>query len=121
MRQINPPPLTLKQRLHSLAGFLPRFEDPEFTFGSWSESKEREPGVMTMPYFCFSDAADAFVRAAYDLGWVRTDFNWPDWAQTPEADHLRDDPECMACATPDQLSYLLTVVIRQERFCEGAL
>lgn len=76
---------------------------------------------MTMPYFCFSDAADGFVRAAYDLGWVRTDFNWPDWAHSPEAEHLRDDPECMACATPDQLSRLLTVVIRQERFCEGAL
>ncbi|WAI02049.1 DUF6508 domain-containing protein [Methanogenium organophilum] len=76
---------------------------------------------MTMPDFCFSDDADAFVRMAYTHGWVNTDFNGPDWVHTAEAEGLRDDPRCMACATPDQLSRLLTVVIRQERFCEGAL
>lgn len=112
---------TLRQRLHGLAAFLPLFEHPDFSFGHWDESKEAEPGVMTMPNFCFPGNAEAFIRRAYALGWVQTDFSWPEWAQTPEARQLRDDPRCMARATPDLLSRLLTVVIRQERFCEGAL
>lgn len=119
MTLTNAPPL--RQRLHGLAAFLPLFEHPDFSFGHWNDPKEPSPGVMTMPYFCFSGNAEAFIRAAYDLGWVRTDFNWPEWAHTPKAETLRDNPRCMARATPDQLSRLLTVVIRQERFCEGAL
>lgn len=111
----------LKDRLHGIAAFLPLFEHPGFTFGDWDEPEYAEPGVTPMSDFNFSGVAYAFNKTAYDLGWVRTDFNWPDWAHTPEAERLRDDPRCMARATPDQLSCLLTVIIRQERFCEGAL
>lgn len=113
--------LPLKDRLHGIAAFLPLFEHPGFTFGDWDEPEYVEPGVMTMPNFNISGVAYAFNKTAYDLGWVRTGFNWPDWAQSPEAIRLRDDPESMARATPDQISCLLTVIIRQERFCEGAL
>jgi hypothetical protein len=34
---------------------------------------------------------------------------------------LRDHPEALASATPDQLAKLITVVVRQERFYEGSL
>ena len=40
---------------------------------------------------------------------------------TPEALTLRDSPASLAKATPDQLSHLLTVLIRQDRFAEGSL
>jgi hypothetical protein len=119
MEQNNAP--TLKHRLHCLAAFLPIFEQPDFTFGSWSGSNEGEPNVITMPYFMFSRDANAFVQSAYDLGWVQRGFNWPEWTHTPEARDLRDDPKKMTRATPDQLSRLLTVIIRQERFCEGSI
>lgn len=33
------PLATLKERLHELALFLPKFEDAGFTFGEWAESK----------------------------------------------------------------------------------
>ena len=49
------------------------------------------------------------------------DFDWGTWKQTPEAISLRDDAQVLARATPEQLSRLLTVCIRQDRFCEGAL
>lgn len=111
----------LSKRLRGLAAFLPLFEEPGFTFGQWSEVKKTEPGVITLPFFTLSNTADAFVRAAHDLEWVRHDFDWPKWMQTTEARRLRDKEDALASATSDQLARLLTVVIRQERFCEGSL
>ena len=58
---------------------------------------------------------------AYRDGWVRPDFDWPAWAQTPEAQRLRDDREALEQATVLELARLLTVVIRSERFGEGAV
>ncbi len=113
--------LTLQQHLHGLAAFLPQFEQPGFCFGHWEGGEETEPGVLTMPYFSFSAVASKFIRAAYDLEWVRLDFDWPAWAQTPEAVQFRDDARAMSNATPEQLSRLLTTVIRQDRFCDGEL
>jgi len=114
MEQNTPP--TLKQKLHSLAAFLPIFEQQDFIFGSWSESKEVEPRVFMMPDFRLSKHADAFYNSAYALGWVLRDFNWPQWKFTSEATGLRDDPTKLAIATPDQLFQLITTVIRQDRF-----
>src|SRR5207244_1533652 len=68
-----------------------------------------------------SDEAGSFVQAAYDLGWVRSGFDWPTWSQTAEARNLQNDPHLLAQATQVQLASLLTVCIRQDRFVEGAL
>ena len=57
----------------------------------------------------------------YAEGWVMAGFDWPSWTGTPEALGLRDDPEVLKQATPVQLAKLLTVLIRQERFVNGAL
>jgi hypothetical protein len=80
-----------------------------------------QPGVMILPYFSLSEMAWSFEQKAYDLGWVMPDFDWGARKQTPEAISLRDDDQASAQATPDQLARLLTVCIRQDRFCEGTL
>ena len=49
------------------------------------------------------------------------DFDWASWMGTKEITVLRDNPEVMNRATAEDLSRLLTVVIRQDRFCEGSL
>jgi len=54
-------------------------------------------------------------------GLLQPGFDWPTWANTPEAQALRNDPDVLAAATPDQLGKLLTAVIREDRFNEGAL
>jgi len=112
---------TLRERLAGLAAFLPLFQEPDFSFGEWSKCEETEPGVLTMPFFSLSDIASSFEQSAYNLGWVCMDFNWVKWMQTAEAIRLRDDSEALAKATPDQLAHLLTILIRQDRFCEGSL
>jgi hypothetical protein len=67
------------------------------------------------------DPAVRFVETAYHLGWVVVGLDWSEWLQTKAARRLRDDPKMLAQATPEQLAYLLTACIRQDRFVEGAL
>ena len=104
----------LKDRLDALAEFLPRFESPDFEFGHMTN----RPG--TMPYYSFSDDALLLIRVCNDMKWVQP-FDWGKWKESPEAAHLRDDPAALEAATADQLQRLLTVLIRQDRFVEGAL
>ena len=105
---------TLSERLNALAEFLPEFESPDFEFGHM----EAPPGKM--PHYALSDIASNFVGACYDMGWVQP-FDWADWKDSPEAIQLRDDPASLESANPEQLERLLTVLIRQDRFVEGAL
>jgi hypothetical protein len=111
----------MRERLLALAAFLPLFEEPGFVFGFWHGGEQVSPGVLAIPYFSLGATASSFVHMAYDQGWVLTDFNWPAWKGTEEAITLRDNPAALEKASPDQLAKLLTVVIRQDRFAEGAL
>ncbi len=111
----------MEERLSALAAFLPRFEEPDFAFGEWSQPATVEPGVMVMPYYAYSDTANTFVEMVYEFDWIVADLDWPSWKGTPEATELRDDPEKLAQATLGQLAKLLTVLVRQDRFVEGAL
>jgi hypothetical protein len=74
-----------------------------------------------MPWYELSPAAEAFLRAVGEAGMMLTGFNWPSWAQTPEAKTLHGDRDALAHATPDELAMLLTALIREDRFNEGAL
>ena len=109
--------LSRAEQLHGLAAFLPAFTSRDFTFGEWSS--DSWPGVP--PDYRMSDAAASFVKAAYDLGWVLTDFDWGEWQHTLEAARLRDNADAISSANADQLAKLLTMFIRGDRFSEGAL
>jgi len=113
-----PDPLVV--RLERLAGFIAILESPDFVAAEYARV-EPEAGMWTMSYPRYHPEVDRFVELAYEDGWVRTDFRWVDWCETNEARTLRDDPEALASATPDQLAKLITVVVRQERFYEGSL
>ena len=119
---------TLAARLEALASLLPEFEAGGFACGEWRGGEEQRPGVMTMPWFDLSDPvrrfageAAALVRTARTEGRMPSDFAWTSWARTPEAQTLREDRDALAQATPEQLAKLLTVLIRQNKFVEGAL
>jgi hypothetical protein len=113
--------MTLHERLRGLASFLPAFESAAFEFGRWNRSESSDDGVFTLPFFVLSETADAFVKTAYELGWVEPGFDWGTWMGTEEAQSLRDRPTSLAGATPEQLAHLLTVIVRQDRFAEGSL
>jgi hypothetical protein len=104
-----------------LAAALSIVEAPVFEAGQWHDSERREDGVWTMPWYELSPAAESYLRAVGESGMMLTGFDWPSWAKTPEAQHLHGDRDALAQATPDQLAMLLTALIREDRFNEGAL
>ena len=108
-------------RLDGLAELLPAFEALDAAFGEWKGGDEVEPGSITAPWFSRSELTSRFVEVAYRDGWVRPDFDWVEWAATPEAQRLRNDRGAIRQATAPDLARLLTAVIRSDRFVEGAL
>ena len=112
-------PTDPREALLALAAFVPVLEADDFVPGAWHKSERLADGSWTMPWYELSDSALAFLRAAG--GWLRPGFDWPTWAKTPEAQALRFDRDALASATPDQLAKLLTALIREDRFNEGAL
>lgn len=73
------------------------------------------------PFWQSSSLAKEFVTMAYDTGWVSGDVDWPKWSDTDEAEELFAHPATITTATAEQLQFLLTTIIRSERFCEGSI
>jgi hypothetical protein len=107
--------------MRGLAAFLPDFSAPDFSFGEWVSSERREDGVITLGYFDFSPRASDFIQSTYDLGLIRPELGWPSWLQTPEARALLNEPEKVASASAEQLSNVLTALVRGDRFNDGLL
>jgi hypothetical protein len=112
-------PGSSQRSLAALAAFATIFSEPGFTFGEWRGGTEND-GVITIPWFDLSPEALRFVQTIHQSGWVQ-EFDWPAWSQTPEAIALRDDPSALEEASPEQLSLLLTSLIRGDRFSAGTL
>lgn len=107
--------------LAGLAGFSRAFEAPGFQFATWHQPVSGTPGLHVFPACNYGDDAVAFIKAAYELGWVRQGFNWSDWMGTPEAKRLTANPKHIAEASFDQLAKLLTALVCGDRFNEGGL
>lgn len=114
--RISPTP----ESLRALATWEPLFAAPGFSAGHWFESEPRDDGVFQMSYFIYAAAVESFVREAHDRGLV-VDFDWPRWAGTAKARRYAENPGLVANAGAADLVRLLTTVVRNDRFCEGAL
>lgn len=110
-------PLALK----TLAGFLGRLTDPEFNAGEWVVDKNIQGHSVQMPFAALSKVATDFVHAAYEHDWLDGSFNWPEWASTTEATELQNSAHAVAKADLRQISQMLTLVIRRDKFVEGSL
>jgi len=108
------------ERLRALGKYEDVFTAPDFTMGHWAETTPGEDGVIQMPWFEYSDGAEAVVEEAYELGWV-VDFDWMKWAASPKGRRLVADAGRVARAPAADLARLLTVLIRGDRFSEGEL
>ena len=73
-----------------------------------------------MPWFEYSDVIDRFRSEMSGAGLVQP-VDWMTWAGTPEAQRLIRDPAEISRATEEDLVYLLTTIIRGERFSDGQI
>lgn len=89
-------------------------------FGTWAGGERLDDGSIQMPRFAFTGEALAFVDALSGSGWVQP-FDWMTWLSTPEGRRLLSDRGNVADASIEQLMRLVTALVRQERFAEGAL
>jgi hypothetical protein len=104
-----------RDRLRLLADLVPILESPSADFGHW----ETPPG--TLGYYVFGPAGEAFLDAVGRGGWVVAGFDSRTWLTTPEGESLRDRPDAVADASIDQLAWLLTAIVRSDRFVEGSI
>lgn len=111
----------LRESLRGLAAFLPRFEAPGFEFGRWVPPRRLGEGSIAIGYYTVGATGSEFVQAAYALRLVQTSFDWGAWSASSEARGLLGDPSAVSKAKPEQLVRLLTALLRQDRFVEGAL
>jgi hypothetical protein len=102
-------------RLRRLAVLLPAIEAEGFVPATY-EAPEGQ-----VPYPRYAAELVELNRLVYADGWIRSDLGWPTWMETPEARALLEDPAAIRDATPEQLARVLTVVVRQERFSDGAM
>ena len=109
--------------LAALAAFSERLRAADATFGDYvpisGKGTETEP--YTFPWYRVSDLGTAFFNAMYETGWVMEGFDWITWKGTPEAQRFFKRNEAVVAADAEQLTKLITTVVRQDRYCDGTL
>lgn len=110
-------------RLSQLAAFAPRLRAANASFGEWRRGDDvtREQHVITSPWYSHSELAAKLIETLNKSGWILSEFDWSRWAKTKEAKVLLSSPAAIASTDADQLTKILTTLVRKDRFCEGAL
>ncbi|WP_417628277.1 DUF6508 domain-containing protein [Pararhodobacter aggregans] len=109
-----------REALAAMAAFLPRLKANGASFGEFVEPKKIRDRTYTMPYWRSCDLADDFVEMAYREGWVQK-VDWVAWAATATGRSLLHQPGAVEDADLAQLRYLITALIRKDRFVDGTL
>lgn len=110
----------MTEPLEVLASWVAVLESPDLEFGHWVTSEPDADGVIQMPWYDYSPEARRFCMEVASAGWVR-DFDWMAWSATPRARLLIGDPTAVQTADAEDLSRLITTIIRGDRFREGAI
>jgi len=105
-------PVVSVANMDALLRFLPILEAEGFSAGKFTS----EPG--TLPFYDFNPQVMALVKALYDNNWIDPSFDWVGWH---EGNHYLNDEEALVDADAMTLQKLFTLIVRQDRFCEGSL
>jgi hypothetical protein len=105
--------------LRVLAGWADTFASGA-PAGQWRGGDRDAAGVITMPWYEYGGEMARFMNEMSEAKFVRS-IDWMAWAETSEGQRLMRQPAAIAHATPDDLIYLLTTIIRGERFSDGEI
>ena len=102
------------QQLFKLIPIISRTKN----FGKMSPPKKTKEGYFTFEYMQPSIIVERFLKTVYEIGIIHT-FKWGDWdegkkiVRNPKTDFNKLDIKT--------LCMLITAIVRNDRFCEGAL
>lgn len=86
--------------------------------GEWVDGKELISGIYTAPHYAMGDVANRIITKLYELGLI-VPFDWAEWDEGRAL--LSDgDPSKLEGKPAHILIGLLTALVRNDRFCEGA-
>jgi hypothetical protein len=88
--------------------------------GSWDGGNQRADGSYTMPYFELDPEMLRFLGDAGAAGFVQP-VDWRAWSETPRWADLAGDPGLVAGADVEELVFLLTTIVRGNRFFDGMI
>ncbi len=108
-----------RKSLQVLAGYAETFT-PHGPIGQWQGGERNAAGVIQMPWYEYPPEVERFEADMYAAKLVRP-VDWMRWAGRPEVQPLIEDPAAIAGATHDHLIYLLTTILRGERFSDGEI
>ena len=103
-----------KQDIEQLLTFLPYFLE-EHEFGKW-EGGKTESGSIQMPYIVHSSKVHEFRSLLYDSNFMVV-FDWGSWDEGRE---IASDPVKVSNVDLLTLRMLMTAIVRNDRFSEGA-
>lgn len=109
----------MSERLKALAALSPRLDEGSLLAGQWHGMQKLPDGSSTFPWFEHGPGITEFITAAGPC--MEHGFDWPTWNQTPEAERLFTEPDAIEAASEDDLVHMVTTMVRQERFVDGAL
>ncbi len=100
-----------------LIELIPEIESTS-KFGKWVGGKNNEEGIIQMPYCVASPVVSKFLEIVYGLP-IIISFNWGTW----EEGHQMASDESFDFDTVELpvKCKLITAIVRNDRFCEGAL
>jgi hypothetical protein len=116
--RINAP--VLSADIEAILTFLPKLEEllPANIWKKETESSVEGDEVVASEYRQYNSVVVAFEEALYRHGFIR-DFDWPKWM--PDAQRIFDNPALLQRARMSTCVRLLTLHVRNERFCDGHL
>ena len=100
-----------------LLELIPEIEKTE-VFSEEKGGEEVRPGVFTFPYHDNSKVVEDFVQVAYRIRIV-INFDWPGWDEGRSL--ASGDLELIDNIDLITACKLITALIRNDRFCDGAL
>ncbi|HOT85610.1 MAG TPA: DUF6508 domain-containing protein [Methanofastidiosum sp.] len=102
--------------MDNILKYLSLLEDKVNKF--YREAPQDEPRAVVLPFYVLTGIGLKFYEDLYKEGFV-TNFRWMDWIA--EAGEYSASDEKLSKADLKDIRRLLTIIVRQGRFCEGLL
>ena len=101
----------------SLLALIPEIENTS-EFGEWKGGEKNPDGSVTMPWRETAPIIKKFLKAVYAIP-IIISFDWPSWDEGRKiAGNVDFDFDTLDIVTKCKL---ITAIVRNDRFCEGAL